>query len=315
MRAVEIRSNLSLFRSVLISVGTLFCLCFAQASWSSCAWDLSSLPYPEEVLGKLIRDELGIQKIKSGRKYKMVGGIVRERTLVVKSYEQPSREALAAGLMDLARVLLEEKQKQLKWQLNPKAYVDEFERFTEALENEIYPVLGALNPDALPEKKKLFNYATYAARSFLAFTPSARSLWPASQERAVDYLTGEVKPSSVKPRAWFHWSLTRTFAAVYLVSSAMALTHLPEAYTTMEMLYRMRSEIAELDRQFDSETEFDMNKESAALIEKYQAQIDKLQAELANGSAEAPDDVRAKIARFERLIKMLKADLEREVKP
>ena len=215
-----------------------------------CEWFLASpavVEVPAQYAPAL--NELKISKVVSGRNYKIVGGLVREKTLVIGADRFDAIDL--SGLAKLMQVLFAEKQRQLRWAL-PKPYSEQLLAFSEKLK--------AIAPEIeLPK----FNYLTYGLRSLFGFWPGAKKLWPATD-----------------PRLKFHWALTRTFAAVLVAISLQNVSHLPDAldfyYSMDEINILGQTVVGELN----NVTSGDLDQKKIQMIAHYQAEIEAIETQL-----------------------------------
>ncbi|HMN69882.1 MAG TPA: hypothetical protein PKC28_15170, partial [Bdellovibrionales bacterium] len=174
---------------------------------------------PEELIAKfdrlagtgellaLLADDLKVRKIRYGRVTKIVGGTLRVRTLVLQ------RGANGQALLALMRAMLEEKQRQLRFEMRPHVFIRKMDEFAARLEAIAYPALGALDPALLDATRERVGWTRFTLRAILGASTSPGRLWPLSQEDAIDHLTGEPRAAGIRGPMAVQWSMTRLLYA------------------------------------------------------------------------------------------------------
>ena len=259
-------------------------------------------------LGKILSD-LKITRVEFGSRFKVRGGWLRERVLVIKPFHYKRQ---ADDILELAAVLFKAKQKQLRASLRPSHYLDELQAFALRLEAFVYPAMGVLAPERLPDVRRSFGFTGYLLKAMLGFSSSGWKLWPLSQARAVDHLIGEDLPSPGGRRALsVHFTVSRMLFAFYMSLSAVAISHLPQAYETAELLYRLRSEFAQLGERLMSEEgiAFDGRVQREKLIAIYESKLAVLERDALNASEASGEDLAVQIEQLRSIIASLNADL------
>jgi hypothetical protein len=245
---------------------------------------------PEEILAfharlsghpellKLIQ-EVNIERIRFGSHFRVTGGRLRARVLVVKHFNWETRDR---DLALLAMALFQERQKQLRFELRPSRYIAELQGYGQRLESLVLPEWRA----------KRSGWFGFALKSLIGMNPNG---WKMPKSKSVFAI---------------QFALTRASMAFYAYLTISTAAHLPQAYQTASMLIHLSGAFTEISNQLENGIEFDGRAERLKLIGRYQAQIESVEKDLLAADPSDMNQLREKIERYERIIKSLQDDLK-----
>ncbi len=233
--------------------------------------------------------ELGIQQVRLGAKFKISH---YSKTLTVQRSDFHKPEAQADAAIALARVLYLEKQKQLRFRINPNAYIQESLDYAAVLERFAMPVIQRSAPQLAPEMQKSFGFFSYSLRTLLGMPSSRSAAWPKS-----------------KTQAAFQFTISRLVTAMYMSLIAITAVHVPDAYGTLATVFKLRADLAEMGKKLEEGIEFDGRQLRLEMIERYSHKIKKLQIELNDGESANPEEIKAKIQKLEDIKKSLEDEV------
>lgn len=242
----------------------------------------------------------GVERVRFGSSFKITGW--RGGTLVVRRPNFHTPRAQGDAGLELARVLFAEKQRLLRWRLDPSRYLNDMQQFGGLLEDFVYPLVGATAPETLPEYKRRFGAIRYFLGALVGWVPGGG--WPANQDAASGWLAGDGPGSGVRRTSALHFAFSRLFLALYISMSAVTISHLPQTYRALEFVYLLHDGIV---RNLDSLKDGNSTDVMHSVVERYERKVAQLEAELTTASN--PAEIHKKIGEIQAIIRSLEADL------